>query len=73
MVGEVRGNHEKVTFGQELKEEAMWIRGGGIFQAVGGKVQRPCGEHGLGKFQEEKKLGEGESWRALLAKKIFGF
>lgn len=36
MIGEVRGSHEKVNFGQELKEEAMWIRGGGIFQAVGG-------------------------------------
>ena len=36
MIGEVILSHEKVTFGQQLKEEAIWICGGGMFQAEGG-------------------------------------
>ena len=58
MIGEVMLSHEKVTFGEQLKEEAIWICGGGMFQAEREvQVQRPSGEHVFGKFQEGKSLG----------------
>lgn len=36
VIGEVMESHEKVTFGQELKGEARWVCGRGIFHAEEG-------------------------------------